>query len=172
MISTFAGLLNSLNFPIQVVIRTKRIDLSDYTKLLENEEQSQQNQFLRDRIKSYTAYIRRLTSRQDILDKKFYVIVSQVDTSIKPKKSLPFLKGKATYDSKQILNRSKIQLDPKVEQVQTQLGRLGVKVGVLSEPDLVELYYNIYNPTTGQREHVALGVDEYTTPFVEPIPAS
>ena len=82
MINTFAGLLNSLTFPIQVIVRTRQTDVSEYLARLEGAIQQQSNPFLKERIIDYHDYIERLTSRKDVLDKKFYVVIPYSDSTL------------------------------------------------------------------------------------------
>lgn len=163
-ISTFAGFLNSLTFPVQVVVHTRRTDLTEYINRVEQIMIKQKNEFLRERIEDYRNYIDRLASRKDILDKKFYVVVPYYDVTL----AQSTRKGeRRRINLKAALQRAQDHLNPKVDHVASQLTRLGVEVNLLEEEQLVELFYTIYNPTTSRLEHLLSKAGDYTSPFVE-----
>ncbi len=166
LINTFAGLLNSITFPIQVLIHTRRTDITEYLTKLDMILNRQSNMFLKDRIASYREYIDRLASRSDILDKNFYVVVPYYDALL-GQSSKGFFKANPKINGKAVAARAKDQLDPKIDHIISQIGRLGVGATILEEEDLVELFYTIYNPTISKVEHLSQGAGDYTAPFVE-----
>lgn len=164
LIYAYASLLNSLSFPLQVVILSKRMDISSYIELVTNEEEKQSNPNLKDRLRRYREFILSIVKENRVLEKKFYLVIpfSVLELGIKgafgQKKKLPFPKD-------YILQRAKTALLPKRDHLLRLLGRIGLKGKQLATQELVELFYNIYNPTiTG--EHLA-EVSGYTRPLVE-----
>ena len=65
-----------------------------------------------------------------------------------------------------LLDKAKIQLDPKTDQIIKQLSRVGLKAKKLSTQELVELFYDIYNPNVSREERLRVNADEYITPMV------
>lgn len=167
IINTFAGFLNSLTFPIQVVVHTRRTDLTEYINRVEGLSRQQTNEFLKTQIDNYRDYIDRLASRKDILDKKFYVVVPHYDTTLAQASRQAGKKPTRHLNIKAILERAKDHLDPKIDHIASQLSRFGIKVKILEEEDLVQLFYTIYNPTTSKLEHLTLKVSDYSSPLVE-----
>src|SRR3989344_6699429 len=167
IINTFAGLLNSLTFPIQVLVHTRQTDITNYLGKLDLLIRRQQNEFLKAQIENYREYIDRLASRKDILDKKFYVVVPYFDATLSQSAKKGRVNKSRQINIKSVLQRAKDHLDPKIDHIASQLSRFGIKVQVLEEEQLVELFYTIYNPTTSSLEHLTVKVEEYTSPFVQ-----
>lgn len=147
LIYAYAGLLNSLSFPIQIYLRSKQKDISAYVKLLEEAEIKQTNPKLAARIKNYRQFVSATVKERNVLDKKFYLVIpfSALElgaasiTGALGKKGLP-------YPKKYILNRAKTVLLPKRDHLIRQLGRLGLKGTQLTAQKLVDLFHDIYNP--------------------------
>lgn len=165
LIYAYASFLNSLSFPLQIVILSKRMDISSYIELVGTEEQKQQNKILKERLRRYKEFILSIVKENKVLEKKFYLVIqfSVFELGIKGavfsgSKKLPFSKD-------YIISRAKTSLFPKKDHILRQLSRFGLKAKQLSTQELVEFFYNVYNPTnTGER----LGeVSGYIKPLVE-----
>lgn len=169
MIFAYAALLNSLSFPIQVIVRSKIMDVSQYLFRLREARASQTNPALADMIAKYEGFIRDLITQNQVLDKRFYLIIPYLDaslSSISPiggKKRNPLL-----VDKWQVLEKAKVQLAPKRDHLSQQMARIGIKAWQLNSAQLVELFYEIYNPTVAREQKVALASSDYTVPIVEP----
>lgn len=172
MIAAFSHLLNSLSFHIQIVIRSKRMDISSYLSALEAIEKAQENPYLKDRIKGYKEYVAELISKNEVLDKRFYIVIPYSEITPMPKTGiLGKLLGKkprVTFNKKALLEKAKIQLEPRKEHTIKQLSRVGIKARQLSSKELLELFYDIYNPEVAREERLRIGAAEYTAPIVEP----
>lgn len=166
LIYAYASFLNSLSFPLQIVILSKRMDISSYIELLTLEEEKQVNPIIKDRLHHYREFILSIVKENKVLEKKFYmtILFSPLELGIKnamfpgKKKGLPFPKD-------YIISRAKTSLLPKRDHIFRQLGRIGLRGKQLATQELVELFYNIYNPTlTGEKLGEVAG---YTKPLVE-----
>lgn len=165
LIYAYASLLNSLSFPLQIAIISKRMDISSYIELVASEETKQINPVLRERLRRYREFILSIVKENKVLEKRFYLVIPfsslelGIKTTFKRKgKKLPFAKD-------YILSRAKTALFPKRDHLLRQLGRIGLKGKQLNTQELVELFYNVYNPTiTGERLAEAEG---YVRPLVE-----
>ncbi len=169
IIYAYAGLLNSLTFPIQIMIRSNIKDVSDYLRLLLAQEQKQRKPLLLDQLKKYRQFVETIVRDNHVLDKKFYVVVpfSPVELGLtstallsgQKKKGLPFPKH-------YILERAKMSLLPKRDHLFRQFGRLGLQSRQLNTQQLLELFYNTYNQeSVGQR---LVSSTDYATPIVQP----
>lgn len=177
IIAAYSQLLNSLSFPAQVIIRSKKLDISAYLENLINIENEQPNPYLKEQIKGYRQYVSDLISKNEVLDKRFYIVVPFLDISFKPNTSLldsfiSFIgierkKTVNRVNKRYILEKAKIALEPKIDQIIKQLSRVGLKGRQLSTQELVELFYDIYNPTSSREEKLRTDADEYTAPIVE-----
>lgn len=176
MIAAYAALLNSLSFPIQIIINSRKLDLSTYlTKVDERAKAATQaNPYLKEKISSYKEFIVSLVQKGEVLDKRFYVVIpySEAPTITGGGGILGFLFGrkpKALKINKAILlERAKTNLEPKRDHLLKQLERLGIKARQLATSELIELYYEIYNAEQARVQHIAGGAGNYTTALVEP----
>ena len=147
IIFAYAGFLNSLNFAVQIVIRSQKKDISSYVAKLDDEKKKQGNPLLAAQIEGYQNFILQTVKENNVLEKKFYIVApfSSLELGIKSTtKVLPL-------PADEIIKRAKISLEPKRDHVLRQLGRLGLRAKQLSTPELIELFYEIYNPK-GQKE--------------------
>lgn len=134
IISNFAQMLNSLSFSIQIIIHSERLNISSYLQLLDHAQKAQTNPLLATMIIEYKQFIQNTIKENEVLDKKFYIIIplSNLELGITP--------------SRQILEQKiKTVLLPRRDQVIRQLSRVGLKTSQLSRQKLIELFYDIYN---------------------------
>jgi hypothetical protein len=151
-IYAYAGLLNSLTFSIQVVVKSQKKDITSYLALLNNQRQKITNPLLKNQLEKYYEFVKKTVAENEVLDKKFYVVVpfsslelgigSTLASSLKKKTGLPFPKD-------QILQKAKLSLLPKRDHLISQLTRLGLKTKQLTTPELIKLFYLSYNPDSG-----------------------
>lgn len=128
-IASYSSLLNSLSFPIQIIIRSKRLDITSYLKLLQAKEESA-NINLKERIKQYRAFITELVKVNTVLDKKFYI-------------SIPY-----TYLEKpgaDFITSAKASLYSKADSLKSQLSHLNIPARILKQEELIKLFYELYN---------------------------
>ncbi len=170
IIYAYAGLLNSLSFPIQVVVRSKRMDVSSYLESLIKWEQKQVNEKIRIQIRKYREFISSTIRENNVLDKRFYVVIPMFPEEIGIGATSPLSFGKPTktlkYSKEYIVDRAKNILLPKRDHLMRQLTRLGLKASHLSTQQLIELFYDIYNPAVTGAQRLATRSDEYLSPIV------
>lgn len=170
LIFAYASLLNSLTFPIQIVIRSKRLDISAYLEKLQIARDAQTNPRLQRRIDSYAQFIKDLIAKNNVLDKRFYIVLPFAELKVGALNPTQMLFGKKriSFDKWQVLERAKTQLAPKQDQITRALARLGIKAKILNTQELVELFYDTYNSSTALEQRININVQEYTTPMVQP----
>lgn len=136
IIQSFAQMLNSLSFSIQIVIYSKRLNISSYLNLLDKAQRTQSNALLSQMITSYKQFIRTLIKENEVLDKKFYVVIPLFKLEL------------GLVSSKEILEQKiKTILMPRRDQIIRQLSRAGLLAEQLTTEKLIELFYEIYNET-------------------------
>jgi hypothetical protein len=143
-IYAYAAFLNSLTFPVQILIRNKRVDVSSYIKLLEDQEQKTTNQLLSRQIHLYKEFIHEMVKINVVLNKSFYIVLSY--SSLEGGVSGPQAKGMSTKDI--FVEQAKKGLYAKAEGVHGQLRRFAVATKTLNKEDLVRLFYDIFNENT------------------------
>ena len=135
MIDSFAGLLNSLSFPIQIIIRSQRLDVSSYLQTLDKALSAQTNPLLKGLTSNYRLFVDSLIKENEVLDKRFYICV------VAHSFELGVLKL-TTVDRSQ---KAMTLLKPRVDHLARQFRRIGLKAKVVQTSDLVKLFYDIYN---------------------------
>lgn len=148
-IYAYAGLLNSLSFSIQILIRSQRKNISDYINLLDNRIQTTPSQKVKENLLSYRQFVKSLVKENRVLEKKFYVIVSfsAIELGITKSTFNPFAKSpqKPPYDLDYIEEKSSMALYPRRDHIIRQFARIGLKASQLTTSELVTLFYTIYN---------------------------
>ena len=165
LVFAYGGILNSLSFPIQIVIHSKTKDISSYLKRLAEAENKQDNPQLKERIISYRKFVEETVKRNDVLSKSFYVVVpfSVLELGLKSAKnqmlgSLPWPGKRKTaqklpFDKDYILEKAKASLEPKKDHLVRLFSRLGLEAKMLDTKELIELFYRMYNEevSSGQK---------------------
>lgn len=156
IISQYQGFLNSLGFPIQIVLHSKKLDLSAYLKDLKNRIPQESNELIRYQIQEYTDFVEKLISIANIMDKKFFIIVPyQLPATEMPREGLlASIFGASRIHLKVPLRKFetiKDELAGKVNNVISGLASMGISSQVLSTKQIIELFYRTYNPEEAMR---------------------
>ncbi|MEK7139458.1 MAG: hypothetical protein AAB817_02055 [Patescibacteria group bacterium] len=160
IISAYMGFLNSLNYPLQIVVQSRKTDITPYLQNLEKIEKEQSNELLRNQISDYRQYVGELISLGDIMTKRFYVVVPYDPLSDKQRSFWSRLQELFTPASLVKLSAKKFEqrmkeLEQRVGQTANGLGSVGLSATRLDTQGLIELYYNSYNPDTSEQEPLA-----------------
>lgn len=134
IISAFAQMLNSLSFSIQILIFSERLNINSYLILLDKAQKLQSNPMLSNMIINYRQFIQNTIRENDVLDKKFYVVI-------------PLFNLELGLAPTRVVLQQKIKtiLLPRRNQIIRQLSRVGLKAIQLNTKELIELFYDIYN---------------------------
>lgn len=159
---SYQNFLNSLTFPVQIFIRSQRVDIGPYIERLVGIRRAQDNMLLNVLMDDYIDFIDALSQEANIMDKSFFIIIpyfpagdlSNVRDQAKgffgklfaKQQSGPVKIDKAAYD------KARDEIKNRVDLVTSGLFAMGVKSVQLNTKELGELYYNIYNPDTAIRE--------------------
>jgi len=165
LVFAYGGILNSLNFAIQIVIHSKSKDISSYLKRLEKVEAEQTNEKLKERTASYRKFVEETVRRNDVLSKSFYIAIpfSVLELGIKSAKGqiggLFAIKKKGVeqklpFDKDYILEKAKASLSPKRDHLVRLFSRLGLEVKTLESKQIIELFYRMYNEGTNPAQKV------------------
>jgi len=154
----FQSFLNSLHFPIQIVIKSRKIDLDTYMDKLKKNRDDQDNPLLADLMEDYIANVQSLIEEVNIMDKQFFVIipyfpitapdkaniVQQLGTILKPANVVSV--GAADFEN------SKKELRQRVQLVANGLAQMGLRAIPLNTQELIDLYYTSYNPDVAAQQ--------------------
>ncbi len=167
-IYAYAGLLNSLTFSIQIVLRSQRKDISGYVKLVRQAEEKETKKEIKAQIQKYRQFIEETVAKNEVLDKKFYLVIpmSALELGVKQALTSAFARKKLPFDKDYILQKAKTNLYPKRDHVLRQVARLGLKGKQLNTQELIQLFFNVYNPEVKGQQITTAG--QYQRPMVEP----
>lgn len=161
IVFAYQNFLNSLNFPIQILMQSKKLDLSNYLAKLSEKANSQTNELLRAQTLDYIDFIKRLINLANIMDKRFYVVVSYlVPPKIDPLKN-PIQGASPLMISTTEFDTYKKELEQRVQVIESGLGSIGVRTALLNTQQLIELLYGVYNPEEAYKEKLT-DVDNLT----------
>ncbi len=142
--------LNSLDFPVQILMQSRRLDIADYVGKLKVATSRLTNELLRMQANYYVEYINQLVTEANVMSKSFYIIiplsenVNPASGGIMGKLFGGGVAKKANQKIENIKHYSEL-LAQRVDSITSNLSGLGLKVARLDTGALVELYYNSYN---------------------------
>lgn len=152
IINQYQNFLNSVDFPLQILINSRKLNIDTYLEFLTNKEKLQKTELMRLQISEYKNFIKQLVSLSDIMDKNFYLIVpfspientekgffSNLGSLINPTKNI--------LEKRENFETYKSQLYQRVDHITAGLSGIGLKIAPLKTEELIELLFNSYNPT-------------------------
>ena len=157
IISQFQNFLNSLEFPVQIFIQSKRLDTKPYLAMLEEREKVQLIDAMKIQVHEYIAFIRDFTSHTNIMSKSFFIIVPYAGGGGLATKSGGGLLGslfgnknakqaKPTEAENHNFEEAKVQLEQRVSIVEQGLARCDIRTTRLGNEEITELFYKKFNP--------------------------
>lgn len=152
IIFSFQGFLNSLDFPLQIVISSKKFNVDPYLKRLEKQRRMSDNELLNNQIVDYSNFIKELVGVAGIMTKFFFVVVPFYPIESKKEGFLDRVyssinKKKEIYQERELFESYRGQLFQRVGQVAEGLSGIRIKTSSLETKELIELFYNAYNPS-------------------------
>ncbi|MGB0757671.1 MAG: hypothetical protein ACPGO5_04415 [Patescibacteria group bacterium] len=156
-IAAYVSFLNSIEFSLQMVIQSRRLNIEPYIEMLKNQEREQVNELLRAQIVDYREFINELVVLSDIMSKRFYVVVpyvpGKVETATFVSRVTSVLTPARVLSLKdEKFNQYKDLLDKRVEHVMAGLASMSLNAVRLDTQSLIELYYTTYNPESAGQE--------------------
>ncbi len=154
LILSYQHFLNALDFPVQTLVRSRKLDIDSYIEMLEEKKGDQNNDLLQTQMGEYIEYIQRLVEATNIMEKKFFVVVPQtplraVTNSVFSK----FLKYISPSDDvagiikrKREFKELTTKLDARINVVKTGLENCGLAARRLETGEIIELFYQAHNP--------------------------
>ncbi|MCX6778914.1 MAG: hypothetical protein NTU97_01640 [Candidatus Magasanikbacteria bacterium] len=151
LVSAYASFLNTLEYPLQIVVQSRKLNIDNYLSRLKQSEIEQTNELLKMQINGYREFVGELVEMGQIMSKKFFAIVQFNPLSNKRKGFFArlqetFMPALFVSIRKDIFLSRKRDLMSRVGQIQGQLQGFGVNSVILDTESLIELYYSSYNP--------------------------
>lgn len=171
IIYAYAGLLNSLNFSVQIVIRSQTKDATNYLNLLKEQEVQSADPRKKAFIGRYREFVNELIRERNVLDKKFYVVVSAsaLDMGLLPPSTvIPGVKQLdiSTIERSVILEKARNILEPRRDHLISQFNRIGLMARQLTTQEIIQFFYTSYNPEASEGQQIT-DTSSYTTPTVQ-----
>ena len=156
-IAAFRSFLNLLEFPVQISVQSRQLDIRPYIELLENRLKDQENELIRMQTVEYISFIKNFTDSVNIMDKSFFVVVSYTPAltlagsgfsisslfGSSPKKD-PLMEQKSFEEAKS-------QLEQRTNLVISGLSRAGIRLARLGTEEVLEVLYKKFNPGDDQK---------------------
>ena len=149
IIAQFQNFLNSLDFPIQILVQSRRLNITGYLDYLKDLQEQQQSALLQEQTADYRAFISQLITKGSIMSKNFFVVVpfTLIETVNTGKKKRLFKKAKISSNlSDEEFQRMRTQLWQRMEFTALGLKRAGLTVMPLSTEELIELFWSWHHP--------------------------
>lgn len=155
----YENFVNSLDFSIQFVIHSRRLNVQPYLETLRARAAEEPNELLKVQIEEYTEFVRTFVELTNVVSKTFFAVVPFQPSVVERrggllKSLLSTGRGAARArgaDAGDEFASAKGQLLQRVDAVSLGLRRLGLRVAQLDTEELIELFYGLYNPTESQR---------------------
>lgn len=159
IVQGYVSFLNSIDFELQIVIQSRRLNIEKYLAKLDTLAKQQDNELLRKQTKAYRVFVERLVQQADIMDKKFYVVVPFSPFSDKRRSFWARVREVVSPASIVRIEEAqfqeyKIELMRRVGLVTSGLRSIGLQTNILDTQALIELFYNTYNPMSTQQKRI------------------
>jgi len=163
LLAQFQNFLNSLEYSTQILIQSRRLDISPYLTLLQGRLKEQLNDLMRIQIQEYIEFIRSFTESANIMTKNFFIVVPYASSNIlsSGKSGAASIIGKITgrqepAKTKEQVNieafeEARSQLEQRASVIRQGLARTGIRAVPLGTEEVIELYYKIFNPSDTEK---------------------
>lgn len=171
IIYAYAALINSLSFPIQILIKSKPKDVTNYLRYIDEQLTHSPNELRRQQIAAYRQFVSNLITEQNVLDKTFYTVLPLsalelgVASAANPLSAVTPKKATPVIDKRYVIDKSTTVLIPRRDHMINQFARLGLRARQLNTKDLIYLFYVTYNPQASEGAKM-VGTREYTTAVI------
>jgi hypothetical protein len=157
VIQAYTSFLNTLNYTLQIVVQSRKLDIENYLDRLKVQEKSQVNELLKMQTQDYIQYIKELVELSDIMSKRFYIVIPYDPGGAKGQNFFSKIKAAFSPTSVITLKQKKFdeyrsELQKRVDYVMDGLSSVGLKSIQLDTQGLIELYYNTYNPRVSDNQ--------------------
>jgi type IV secretory pathway VirB4 component len=160
--------LNSIDFPLQILIHSRKVNIEKYIETLIARKQAEESPILQNQIDEYSKFVQGFVEKNAIMEKVFLVVVSFYPVSALPnakkvsgiipffgtKKDDPAAAAQRAEEEEKMFGENLAQLNQRTSQITNGLLNIGLEATVLDDEQLIELFYNFYNPETIERQKV------------------
>ncbi|MFH0951622.1 MAG: hypothetical protein V1838_00325 [Patescibacteria group bacterium] len=159
VIQGYTQFLNSLDFTVQIVVQSRKLNIDEYIERIKERAKQQTNELLKMQTVEYVNYISELVEIADLMSKRFYVVVPYSPKSDKPKKFFSrlfeaFSPSTVIHLKQKQFDEYREELFKRVQYVIEGLGSSGLQSAVLDTQSLIALYYNTYNMESYEQQEL------------------
>jgi len=157
IINHFQSFLNSLDFPCQIVVQSRKTNITGYIEKVKELEKNQTNNLLKKQTTGYRRFLEEFVEKESVYTKSFFVVVPYMPQAISLKKST-----KEQELSEENFQRGKEQLYQRMEFVALGLRRCGLHCAPLTTLEIIELFWSIFHPKDSERGYYPEFPEELT----------
>lgn len=169
LVFQYQSFLNSLHFPIQIVMQSKKLDLTPYLQKINTLKEKQTNELIKMQATDYIDFVGNLINVANIMKKSFYVVVPYQPLSLTKGSMFDKIFKKPAAGplrvSEEELKRHKEELVQRANTVAFGLGGMGIQCVQLNTEEIIELFYKIYNPEISGKERIG-DANKLTSSFI------
>lgn len=170
IIAGYESFINTLIFPLQIVVRSTKMNIDPYIEQIRLMGEKQENSLLREQTEAYATFVQRIVEVADIMQKRFLVVIPLDDVEEKKSSFAQFFKwigiddsvSKANHRNKYFAEKA-AKLKERINVVESGLRNIGLQTRRLNTMELIELYYQIYNPKTSLEQKLPHDVNTSAT---------
>jgi hypothetical protein len=171
IIFNYQSFLNSLHFPIEILISSKKLDLTPYLNRIKKLSEKQTNELLKIQTEDYIDFVSQLINLANIMKKSFYVVVGYQPLTVSGGGLLDKLFKKSESDSQikvseEDFNRYAGELRQRATTVAQGLGSIGLHCKQLTTEEIIELLYGTYNPEVAGKERLSGEATNFSSQFI------
>lgn len=155
VLSQFQNFLNSLDFPVQFFVQSRKLNIKPYMDLLQERSKLVKEDLLKIQIHEYMGFISKFTEESNIMTKHFFITIPYINQNmqgVNPSTMLSFGMGDAPKTNQDTFEAARIQIEQRVSTVTQGLSRFGLRAQRLGTEEVVELFYKLFNPSEGNRD--------------------
>lgn len=168
VVASYSSGLNSLTFPIQILIRIQPVDIELHVVELEQQLKREASGKLLELGRDYLAYIRRLSRSRTLLDRKFFVVIPAGEDEALAQTGWRLLRRRqGARSGSKGLDAAVAQLAFRSDEIERQLNRCGLTARRLATPELAELFFTFWCPELAKRQRVRRDLSDYTALVVQ-----
>jgi type IV secretory pathway VirB4 component len=164
IIQTYQDFINGISFPLQIIIHSRKVNIDAYIENLKKREAEETSPILKNQIEEYINFIQGFVLKNAIMEKIFFIAIPFYPTNIVPKNTSVFSflgkknnkeeADKNTQNEEDTFKNNLIQLSERTNQILSGISSVGLDAEILTNDQLIELFYNFYNPQTIERKTV------------------
>ncbi|MCK6462730.1 MAG: TraC family protein [Candidatus Pacebacteria bacterium] len=152
----YQNFLNSLDFTVQFFIQSRKLNIDPYLSMLGEAQKNQDNDLMEIQIREYVEFIKNFVKMSNVVSKNFYIAVPYTTAAMEVQKGVlgnivgNFSK-KTAKEASDRFEENKLQLQQRADIVAQGLARVGVRVVPLNTEELIELFYELFNPGESEK---------------------